>query len=365
MAKAEFSFVIGTQAEWIKLKPLILRLQARKKTIHLIATGQHRWWNPCPDPADFQPDVVLSTGPGRSTPLALFLWFCAVFLRIAAQRMGPTKPLPASCRFLIIHGDTLSTLLGALLGRLYQRRVCHVEAGLRSERLFEPFPEEIIRRTVSLLSSYAFSPNEWSLHNLGKKPSFNMGAKTLLDSVRDQLEANKSNPPRLLLPSPFFIAVLHRHENLRDLSRTKLALSLIQEQASKRGCLFLLHANTRASLERYGFLDEIKKHPAIHPAPLLSFSVFLEHLAHAEFLMTDGGSNQEEASYLGVPCLLLRRVTERREGLDKNVVLGKFDPRILQDFFDHYPRHRIPFHLEGPSPSDQAAAELIRMADCP
>lgn len=84
----------------------------------------------------------------------------------------------------------------------------------------------------------------------------------------------------------------------------------------------------------------------------MTFIAFQHKLRHAEFLICDGGSNQEESAYLGVPCLLLRDATERQEGLGANVVLSRFDAEAIDDFLSDPGRYRIVRRRDGPSPSD-------------
>ena len=121
-----------------------------------------------------------------------------------------------------------------------------------------------------------------------------------------------------------------------------------------------MHALTRAALERAGLMRELERDPTFVLLPRQPYVRFAKILARAEFLVTDGGSNQEEAYYLGLPCLLMRRVTERIEGLGENVILSREPLREIDDFMRSAGRSARPrIHL-ATSPSAIIAEDLIR-----
>ena len=104
--------------------------------------------------------------------------------------------------------------------------------------------------------------------------------------------------------------------------------------------LFILHPPTRVALKKTNLYEVLAKEPGCHLLPRLGFFEFNQILRKAEFIITDGGSNQEECSYLGIPCLLFRKETERMEGLNTNVVLSKFNSAIIDEFIANYKSYR-------------------------
>ena len=101
-------------------------------------------------------------------------------------------------------------------------------------------------------------------------------------------------------------------------------------------CLFVLHPVTETFLKSQDLLEQIENNPNIITIPKIPYAAFMKILLKCEFIATDGGGNQQEAYYLGKPCILLRKYTEQIEGLHSNAVLAKDDPKIVKDFLENY-----------------------------
>jgi UDP-N-acetylglucosamine 2-epimerase (non-hydrolysing) len=114
---------------------------------------------------------------------------------------------------------------------------------------------------------------------------------------------------------------------------------LIRDIAATREVLFVVHPPTVEALARHG-LESRVEHPGVTVQPLLPHSDFARHLSQAPFVVTDGGSIQEECALLGIPTLLWRDHTEREDGLGANVVLSRFDEDMIADFLDNPARFR-------------------------
>jgi UDP-N-acetylglucosamine 2-epimerase (non-hydrolysing) len=224
--------------------------------------------------------------------------------------------------------------MGALLGKVHRCDICHVEAGLRSFNYLRPFPEEICRVLVSRLTSYAFCPNDWAMNNIKTRKSrnFNTLENTLLDSMSVALSAGHgTNEPKL--SGKYFLFVLHRQENLFNTDFVERIIAKIIEESQKIKCVFILHKPTETTLEKLRLLDRIKENKNIICLPRQSYITFTRLLHECQFIVTDGGSNQEESYYFGKPCLVLRSETERIEGLDRNVLMSKLQFNIINEFF--------------------------------
>jgi len=260
---------------------------------------------------------------------------------------------------VITHGDTISTLLGALMGKLAGLKVGHVESGLRSFNIFHPFPEELTRVATFGLCDYFFCPGEWAMNNLkkhkGKK--INTGVNTLFDSLKWALE--NSDQIEVEMPQEkYCIISIHRYENMNTRSKFLNMIKIVERIATRIKALFFLHPVTEKKLHRYGFYTRLKENPGVELRHRYSYFRFIKLLHASEFMVTDGGSNQEECSYLGKPCLLLRKATERQEGLGKNVCLSQMNDSIIDDFVNDYSRFLTPFLQEGITSSSIIVNEI-------
>ena len=124
-----------------------------------------------------------------------------------------------------------------------------------------------------------------------------------------------------------------------------MVVTEIKKIADKIKLFFILHPPTRVSLKKNGLYDNLEENPSCTLLPRQGFFEFNNLLVKAEFLITDGGSNQEECFYLGTPCLLFRSETERSEGIGENIVVSNFDPTIIENFvlnYNSYRRQPIP-----------------------
>ncbi len=229
-------------------------------------------------------------------------------------------------------------MLGALIGRFCGLQVAHVESGLRSFNIFHPFPEELTRLATFRLSNMFFCPNEWAMKNLagcrGRK--VNCGANTMYDALQLALRAEVAvERPE----GPYAICSVHRFESIFRKGQFERIVEIVEQVSRTLRVLFVLHPPTRRKLEEFGFWDRLAANPCIELRPRYDFFTFNRLVVGSEFVLTDGGSNQEECYYLGKPCLLLRRRTERPEGLGTSVVLSRLDPAIIRDFVTNYRRY--------------------------
>jgi UDP-N-acetylglucosamine 2-epimerase (non-hydrolysing) len=121
----------------------------------------------------------------------------------------------------------------------------------------------------------------------------------------------------------------------------------------KHKLVITLHPTTRERLKKLNLYEELDKDERIILHERFDFVDWINVCNDAEFVISDGGSNQEELSYLGVPTILFREETERKEGLGENVVLSKFDDRIIKDFVENYEKFRRQPLFEKVSPSKE------------
>ena len=332
---------IGTKAQFIKMAPILQEILKRGKSFNLIDSGQHAGLTGelLRQFGIGEPDVVLRLERSniKTVPQALAWSIRHFFYILFTPRRNLRRIFRNEKGVCLIHGDTLTTLISLLYAKRCGISVAHVEAGLRSFRLLDPFPEEIIRRIATSWSDLLFAPSDWAFENLKKMgygtKAINIGANTGEDAIRYALgqPGEGSRPER-----PYVLAAIHRFETIYSHSRLSMVVEFLERIARERKVIFVLHDPTRQQLHRFGLLPRISEHKGITLSPLLPYLEFVRLLAHADFVMTDGGSIQEECHYLNKPCMVLRSRTERIEGLGENALLTDFDlsqmDRFLQVF---------------------------------
>ncbi len=326
----KIAFVIGTQAELIKCVSLMLELKERKEDYWFIHTGQHSLGRACENFQIKKPDYVLSEEPEKGTKLgsdkgmSSWKWYLSMIFKVR-KTIRRIKP-----KYVVYHGDTISTGSAAvgsswILNPFKKWKNVHLESGLRSGSLSEPFPEEIVRQVADRLSDILLAVSGLSARNLRKErwffvwgKIFNVG-NTILDSAMINYEKSKKESKGKLkkLKEEFALINLHRHENLKSPERMKRCVEIIKSINIK--AIWPLHENTRRILEKYGLMEELKKQENLTLTPLESYEKFIFLLANCKYLIVDGGSIQEESLIFKKPCLLLRKKTERQEGLASGI----------------------------------------------
>lgn len=327
--------VIGTRAQLIKMAPVLRELEARNFPYRLVFTGQHLvTMTQLLHEFEVQASPVWLGHKEIDSLGKMALWFPAALWRLAISRRRLLRASDGRRGLVIVHGDTVSTLLGALAGRLNLCRVAHVESGLRSFNLMDPFPEELTRVLVFRLIDIAFCPGDWAAENMSRYRAkvFNTGENTLLDTVRfAAVRHTSAGFP--VGARPRCVVSIHRHENLHSRDRLSWILDLIQDIGRSHEVDFVLHPSTLSRLKNIGRLGDLQRDPGIHLHDRMGYLAFMAMISNADFVLTDGGSNQEELSYLGIPTLIARECSERPEGLGDNAEL-----LVRQDGLSWQPR---------------------------
>ena len=320
--------VIGTRPEAVKTAPVLLRLKRdRNFRVFLLSTGQHREiLAGALEVFGLKADRDLRLmRPGRSLNDLLGAVIAGTDAVLAERRPD----------LVLVQGDTTSALGAALAA--FQRKVpiAHLEAGLRSGDLKSPFPEEMNRIVTDRLSQVLLAPTPSARRNLlsegAKAGSIAVTGNTVVDALQIALSRPGGEASSLLagLPAgrPLAVVTLHRRESHGAVLRG-LALALRRASRRRPEVLWVLptHPNPAsnaalAGLPRKNFLR----------TPPLSYPDFLRLLSRCAFAATDSGGIQEEAPSLGVPFLVLRRVTERPEALGLWGRLAGVEPRAVEE----------------------------------
>lgn len=346
--------IIGTKAQLIKMAPIIQELEWRNMPFNLIDAGQHAQLT-----AEIieqlklpKPDVYLRDSKENiSTLFQALKWTTSSLLKIIFQPKTIFQSVFENQKGIcLIHGDTLTTLFSLLYAKRCGIKVAHVEAGLRSYRLFDPFPEEIIRLIAMRFSDVLFAPSDWAIENLTKmghlEKSVDIQGNTVMDTIAyAKNHLNAENKPSV----PYVVTTIHRVETIYSKSRLQMILNLLKRVAKTRKVLFVLHEPTQKQLKKFDLQAQFEQIENLEMLPLQPYLTFVNLLSDADFIITDGGSIQEESYFLNVPCLIMRSSTERMEGLNQNAFLGKFDEDTINRFFEELPTLRqetavIPTH---------------------
>lgn len=318
---SRIAIVIGTKAELIKCLPIMFELQSRKKDYWFVHTGQHPLGKICEDFKIKKPDYILSKESLKETKFwsklnkfSLFWFFSMIFkVRTCIKKLKP--------KYVVYHGDTMSTAAAAIgSSKLFNMnknwKNVHLEAGLRSGSLWEPFPEEISRKISDKFSDILLATSQLSERNLKRvykrKTIINAG-NTIVDSASMIYKSSKYKPKE----KNYVLINIHRHENINDEKRMKEIVEIIKSVKSK--ALWPLHENTKFYLEKYGLMKELNDMKNLKISPLTDYSTFISLLANCKYLIIDGGSIQEESLIFKKPCIILRKKTERQEGLTTGI----------------------------------------------
>ena len=328
--------VFGTRPEAIKMCPLVNELKTREgiKTI-VCVSGQHRQMlDQVLEAFHVVPDYDLSIMKDRQT---LFDITTNILDRIKAV-LEEVKP-----DVVLVHGDTSTTFITALACFYMQIPVGHVEAGLRTNDIYSPFPEEFNRQAVSIISRYNFAPTEQARQNLlseGKRPeSIFVTGNTAIDALRTTVSEDYSHPELVWASdSRLILITAHRRENLGEPMKNMFrAIRRVMDEHTDVKAIYPIHMNPIVRKTADEFLGGDDRIHIIEPLDVLDFHNFL---ARCFLVLTDSGGIQEEAPSLGKPVLVMRNTTERPEGIaagtlklvgtDEEVIYRSFK-QLLED----------------------------------
>lgn len=364
MTQKKIFFFIGTEAELIKVFPVILECKDRGLDYHIIASGQ----NDIKDSVIFTKtecsnvDIELSKENSiRKTALGLLKWWITTYKKAVKSIRAEFFDVDFNNSYMIVHGDTVSTYMGARIGRELGMTVCHIEAGLRSHKLFNPFPEEIDRLLTSRIARVHFAPGDVAARNLSnaKGKVINTKQNTLLDSLRisNNIEACEEIKHIIENKKPYFVFVMHRQENLANERLVRESVKRIIDISKQIKGVIILHTITKNTYEKMGIIDDLRLNPNIMLLPRVDYFSFMKLLNSSEFVITDGGSNQEELSYMGKPTLIMRKTTERPEGIGENAMIYN-SIEDLMVFSKTYKNYVCTNNIED-RPSKRVVSELF------
>lgn len=335
-------FIIGTQAELMKLFKVINAARDRGYRCKIISSGQNDLLS-CPylQRANAQVDIDITAQSAKKKDTSSYLgWLIGTARngkKLLKAYFTPERRKEALC---VVHGDTLTTTLGAWLCKSLKLPYVHIESGLRSFNFLSPFPEEFDRLYGSSYSVINFCPGKIHAEYAGKKfhgkavdTVYNTGIETLYDAIEQIGDSCHPQQPQ----NPYFMFMLHRQENIMNKKFVVNVVQKISQMAHTMPCVFIYHEQTKNKMQEFGCFDMLAAHPGVTLLPRQNYLDFIRLVCHAEFIATDGCGNQQEFYYLGKPYLILRTAVEQNtEGLGWNAKVFGNDFEALPKFLTEY-----------------------------
>lgn len=316
-------FIIGTRPEAIKLAPLVIYLKRHYPALRVMVclTAQHR--DMLDDvlhffsiKADYDLNLMKPNQQLSSLTAAILLKLDEVY-----ESVNPD--------LVIVQGDTTTAMAGALAAFYRKISVAHVEAGLRSFELYEPFPEEINRRMIGQIAAYHFCPTSKAYSNLEKE---NLPGKKIVvgNTVIDALLLAKKIMSEkegiygekfsfVQAHKRYILVTIHRRENFGEPLKA-IGKSLEDMVAAYKNVEVVIPVHPNPNVKSF-MEDTFSNNEKVHLLSALPYDELIWLMNKSFFVVTDSGGIQEEAPSLGKPVLVVRNVTERMEGVDAGTAL--------------------------------------------
>ena len=316
--------IFGTRPEAIKMAPLVKEFQKHPDAFDtkVCVTAQHReMLDQVLGFFDIKPDYDLDLmKPGQN------------LYGLTATIIESLKPIleEFSPDYVFVHGDTTTTMAGSIASFYSGAKVCHIEAGLRTNNKLSPFPEEINRQITGRICDYHFAPTETSKNNLLKenisKDSILVTGNTVIDALLKSVEKVNQNPSQLIQDlskkignQEVVLVTGHRRENHGGgFERICNALKTIALDNLNRLIIYPVHLNPNVQEPVNRILSGVSNVILMNP---LAYQDFIWLMNRSKIIITDSGGVQEEAPSLEKPVLVMRDTTERPEAVEAGTVL--------------------------------------------
>lgn len=340
----------GTGAELIKMYGVIKGIP-RDQQLLICTAQQYAGLQKVHEQLDIQPDLYLAKGwknqdvANMKQMIGLMVSVHGNFTRqfTSIKHLIRTNEKKHGTKSIVlVHGDTLTTVVGSYLGRTLGLPVAHVEAGLRSGSWKSPFPEELDRRFAAKIARVHFAPNDLAEQNLRSERTKGVIINTTFNTAKDAIEQADKFVSRhyaeLMLPEHYCLVLLHRTELLESRESLEAILKTIRTHADAGNwVVFTMHSTTAARIRSYGFDHYLEDSDHLRTIPKQAYFDFMAIVKGSDYIVTDGGGLQEDSFFLGIPVIVHRERTERQEGIGLNASISKMNVNKVADFLDHHP----------------------------
>ena len=357
-------FFIGTEAELMKMYIVIRKVREQGFICQLISSGQNDITkSPFLELAGCNVDLdFCAYKPKNKGGKEYLKWLWKTeqygvnfFRKLLREKKFDAEPI------MVVHGDTLSTLLGARIAQKSKMHYVHVEGGLRSYNWLVPFPEEIDRYFSSKHADIIFCPKmEYvrTAQKYFKGEAVNTYYNTGIEILQYALKQRKDTYRRLI-DEKYYVLAIHRQENLTNKFFMTQIVKCAIELSKKIKCLFIYHEQTETALKKYNLWNEITKCQDIISVRRLPYIDFIQAVDSAEFIIADGAGNQQEFYYMGKPYLIMRTDYEKEsEGIGINAIGFDNDFNKVKGFYEIYNNYQHETIQQKYSPSDVIADKL-------
>ncbi len=328
-------FVFGTRPEIIKLAPVILAMKKRESDYKVILCNteqQKELSNQTLEyfglKADYNLDCMRENQSLSSVQSRILTSLDKVFEENSIDAV-------------VVQGDTMTVLCGALTGFYHKIPVFHVEAGLRSYDIYEPFPEEVMRQMTSRVAELHFAPtvdNMVALLNEGiSEDKIHVVGNTVIDALfclSDEVVENSKkffSDKNIKIDNKLVLITAHRRENHGErIDRIIDAIKYLAEKYSDHTFVIPVHPNPNVHDKIY---NRLEKYDNIKLLPPLDYPNLVYLMKNAKLILSDSGGIQEEAPTFGCPVLVMRYETERKEGIEAGVskLVGADYDKIVEE----------------------------------
>jgi UDP-N-acetylglucosamine 2-epimerase (non-hydrolysing) len=345
MSTYKILLIFGTRPEAIKMAPLYHQLKKEPSIFNVICcvTAQHReMLDQVLDHFKITPDIDLNL---MRSGQDLFDLTSSILLKLknVFNEVNPD--------LILVHGDTTTSMTAAMAGFYSGIKVGHVEAGLRTNNILSPFPEEFNRVVTSKIANIHFAPTKTAQKNLIREgvseDQIFVTGNTVIDALiwtSEQLDIDRDRKQRVINKiseeldfeieknkNKYILITGHRRENYGDgFVNISNAIYKLANKFNNLLFVYPVHLNPKASNSAYQKLQNIENIKLIKP---LEYESFIYLLKNCYFVLTDSGGIQEEAPSFGKPVLLMRESTERPEAVEAGTVciIGSDRDRIVQE----------------------------------
>ncbi|MFW6270387.1 MAG: non-hydrolyzing UDP-N-acetylglucosamine 2-epimerase [Bacillota bacterium] len=332
MKKIKIMPLFGTRPEAIKMAPVIKKLkQCSHFLVQVAVTGQHReMLDQVLDLFSIKPDYDLDIMESNQT-----------LNQVSAAVLQKLKPVLEKNRpdLVLVQGDTTTAFMGALTAFYEKIKVGHIEAGLRTNRKYAPYPEEVNRRLTGDIADLHFAPTPLASRNLQleniSEDSIYVTGNTVIDALQEIITGNFKFENEKINQIDFennfvLLFTCHRRENIGQLESIFQSVKKLLTQNEDLEVIFPVHMNPVIQKNARKFFSNVER---IHLLEPLEYIPFVNLMACSDLVLTDSGGIQEEAPSLGKPVLVMRRVTERPEGLKAGTIklIGTEKGKIVQE----------------------------------